>query len=176
MSTVDTPDKATALLDRYFAVRARFTVTEMDQATTDKLKQVENYILEHGTPEHLIRLYIAKRDDKDAFKKEYEAKVDSTDAFLAAAESVLKRHLREQGLQSFAAADGSGTAFRKTMTSVTVKDKEQFRQWVKSDDDRWDYLDMKANKTAVVAFKESNDGALPDGIGWREEEVVQVRR
>lgn len=179
---MDTPTatpstKTDQLVERYFALADALPGVE-DKTVRDKyiaaLKQIEDHLLEHGTAEHLVRLYVHKRDEIDAIKKECDARKAAAESLQASIEGRLKRVLREQGLTS--SATEYGTFFTKNMTSVTVADKEAFRTWVQEDPDRWAFLDLKANKTAVVTHKEENNGALPAGLNWREEEVLQVRR
>ena len=78
-----------------------------------------------------------------------------------------------QGLTSLPTK--SGTPYMTEKTSVTVSDPAAYKAWIEEDPARWVFLDVKANKTAVVAYKEEFDD-LPPGLNWRAEVAVNVRR
>lgn len=175
--TVEAPSKLDQLVDRYFAIRQRLK-DDPKSEQADKYRaavgQIEDHVLTHGTPDHIVRVYIAKRDDKEEVLRLAKLQNESTDAWLCAAEATLKRFLNEQKLTS--SATEFGRFYKKSRNSVTVGDKESFLGWIKQDEARWVFLDVKANKTAAVEYKDANGGALPDGLNYREEEVVEVRR
>ena len=123
--------------------------------------------------DNVVAGYIALRDKKTARKKKFEEDVAALDAAMDKMENFFLTTMRAQGLKSLPTA--AGTPYMTTKTSVTVADPASYWTWVLSDPDRVAFLDIKANKTAVVAFKEEHDD-LPPGLSWREEIACNVKR
>lgn len=127
----------------------------------------------------VVERYIQMRDKKTALKKAYEADVAQIDSTLERCEAFFLANMNRLGLESLPTK--FGVPYKSRQTSVRVADPVMFRDWVQSgpppdaEDTRWVCLDVKANKTAVAAFKEANDD-LPPGLNWREEVIVNVRR
>jgi hypothetical protein len=100
---------------------------------------------------------------------------------LAAPKAALEK-LRIGMLQTLDAAGaqnikipGVGTMFKKLQTSVSVKDWESSLEWVRTGG-RWDFLERRMNKTAVVAFAEENAGQLPPGVSMTQAYEATVQR
>lgn len=123
--------------------------------------------------ENLVQKYITLRDKKSVMKKAFDASVESIDAMLAKLESHFLTVMKAQGLTSLPTA--AGTPYQSNKTSVTVADPAAYFAWVLESPERSAFLDIKANKTAVVAYKEEH-ADLPPGLNWREELGVNVRR
>jgi hypothetical protein len=121
----------------------------------------------------LVEMYIHLRDKKAARKKKYEEDVAAIDAGMAKLEGVFITAMRQQGLTSLPTK--AGTPYMSNKTSVTVADPAIYYAWVLENPDRAAFLDIKANKTAVLAWKEENND-LPPGLNYREEINVNVRR
>lgn len=120
----------------------------------------------------LIGKYIALRDRVGEREKQHKEELAPMKEMLTRIEAVLQQRLDAEGANSVNTPNG--TAFKTSKTSVTVADKDSFMEWLRSQG-RFDMLDVRPNKTAVVAYREEmND--LPPGLNWREEVVVQVRR
>lgn len=122
--------------------------------------------------EPLIDRYIKLRDKKAVMKAEYEASVAKIDEAMTKVENFLLGHLNANSIDSVGSE--AGTAFKSKVTSATVAGRDEFMGYVR-ENDAWNLLDVRANKTAIVEFKEANND-LPPGITWREETVVRIRR
>lgn len=122
--------------------------------------------------EQLIDRYVKLRDRKAEMKAAYDLSVAQIDEAMTKVENFILGHLNENGIDSVGAP--AGTAFKKSMTSATVGDRDAFMGYVKANE-AFNLLDVRANKTAIAEFKELNND-LPPGVNWREEVVVQIRR
>jgi hypothetical protein len=122
--------------------------------------------------EDLIDRYIKLRDKKAEMKAAYELSVARIDDAMEKVENVIHQHLNANGLASVGA--NAGTAFKSTVSSATVNDRDAFMGYVRNAE-AFNLLDVRANKTAIIEFRQANND-LPPGITWREEEVIRVRR
>ncbi len=120
----------------------------------------------------LVDTYIRLRDQKDAIRKDYQAKVGKIDAALSKIETVFLKTLDKAGVESFRSP--AGTVFKKTQTYVSTVDKEAFLSYVQ-EHDAWHLMDIRAGKVAVREFVEDT-GTPPPGVNIRNELTVQVRR
>lgn len=120
----------------------------------------------------LFARYIALRDLKDKYKKEYQKKVEDIDAGLERCEAFILTHLTNMGVKSISTP--AGTAYQSTRTTASVADWPMVLDWIKQKGE-WDMLERRVNKSFVEAFRNEYDD-LPPGVNWREEKVVNVRR
>jgi len=123
--------------------------------------------------ERVVAQYIQLRDAKKDHKAAFDAAVADIDTAMAQCEAYFLKTMRAQGLTSL--PTGAGTPYQSSRTSVRVVDPRLYFAWILESPDRSAFLDIKANKTAVVAFKEEHQD-LPPGLDWHEEIVVNVRR
>ncbi len=122
----------------------------------------------------IVAKYIALRDKKADLKKAYEAQVETIDQAMEKCEAYFLTVMRAQGLESLPTK--AGTPYKTTRSSVSIADPGQYWDWVMEDlENRRAFLDLKANKTAVVAFREEH-ADLPPGLNYSEAVVVNVRR
>lgn len=121
----------------------------------------------------LVEIYIKLRDIRAQRKAAFEND-DAADKFKQEKiEGLLLVRFAESGHESIKTA--SGTAYKTTKTSASIADKDAFfNGWVVPNQ-AWEFLDIKANKTSIVDYKNLN-GELPPGINWREELTLNVRR
>lgn len=122
--------------------------------------------------DEVIALYIEKRDEKTALKKAYDESVADIDVLLKKIENKFLEQFNKSGQTS--AQTGAGTAFTKQRTSDKVIDRTAFLQFVK-DEDAFDFIESKCNKTALDQFIAENDD-LPPGVTRSSETIVQIRR
>lgn len=122
--------------------------------------------------DEVIALYIAKRDEKTALKKVYDDAVEDINVLLKKIENKFLEQFLKTGQDS--TSTGAGTAFTKERTSDKVIDREAFLQFVK-DNDAFDFIESKCNKTALDQFIEENKD-LPPGVNRTSETIVQIRR
>jgi hypothetical protein len=120
----------------------------------------------------VVERYVQIRDKKAEMKKAFEASVAPLTEAMDRLENAVLKALNDQGVESVRTK--AGTAYKSTSTSATVADWEQVLPWIK-ENDRWDMLEKRVNKTAVEQFRTDNDD-LPPGINWREAITVNVRR
>lgn len=120
----------------------------------------------------LVVQYIALRDRR-ATRKQAFTNEDAADAALQKKiEAVLLKQFSALGMDSIKTEHG--TAYRSLLTSVTVADREAFLEFCIGTG-ATELLDVRANKTSVVQYKEAT-GQLPPAVNWREEATVNVRR
>lgn len=124
------------------------------------------------TIETIVEKYVALRDKKAEIKKAYTAKVEAIDQAMDQLEAFIAAKLAELGVESMRTT--AGTAYKTTRTSATVADWPMVLDWVRQNE-QWDALEKRVNKTYVEAYRTENDD-LPPGVNWTEEAVVQIRR
>jgi hypothetical protein len=119
-----------------------------------------------------VEKYIALRDKKAQMKKACDEKVAKIDAVLDKIEAALLKFFDASGQES--AKTQHGTAYTQLRESVTVASRDDYFDFVK-EEDRWDMLESRANKIAVLQYKEEH-GELPPGLNYRAERIVNIRR
>lgn len=138
----------------------------------------------------MVDLYVKLRDERAEKKKLFDAALAKYDDGMEKIESILLGQLMKNNADSMSTA--AGTFFKVAKISCTVADKDAFLGWVKQDlEHRLDYVDARAAKTNIVAFKKEQEKALetlrqldpaatldilPPGIGWSEMTGLNVRR
>jgi hypothetical protein len=122
--------------------------------------------------DEVIALYIEKRDEKTALKKVYDDACEDINVLLKKIENKFLEQFLKTGQDS--TSTGAGTAFTKQRTSDKVIDREAFLQFVK-DNDAFDFIESKCNKTALDQFIEEKKD-LPPGVTRTSETIVQIRR
>lgn len=120
----------------------------------------------------LVAIYIQLRDRRAQRKAAFENDDASDKSKQEKIESILLERFNESGTESVRTE--AGTAYKSTRTSVTTADRDTLLGWVR-ENEAWDFLDVKPNKTNVVDFRNEHDD-LPPGINWREEVTINVRR
>lgn len=124
--------------------------------------------------EQLVSMYVKLRDRKDDLERAHKDKLAAINAGMEKLEAIFMTHMKQQGLTSL--PTNAGVPYQNRVTSVTIADKLAFKNWLMEDQERIDaFLDFKANKPAVVAFRDAHDD-LPPGLNYREEIVVRVRK
>ena len=119
----------------------------------------------------LVERYIKLRDSKEAMNALLKLKLQPITAEMEEIEKQLKYFLDEGNLDSV--KTGSGTFFKKSITSVTVRDMDEVLEFVK-ENAAYDLFERKVNKTAVMAYIEDN--VHVPGVEVMTEIKVQVRR
>jgi len=119
-----------------------------------------------------VSIYIKMRDKKAQMKAEFDASVAPLNEKMEKLEAKLLDVFNKTGIDSVKTE--FGTAYTTTRVTASVADREIFMTHVRENDD-WALLEVRASKTAVEQYRETNDD-LPPGISMREERVVNVRR
>lgn len=121
----------------------------------------------------LLKLFIGLRDRRAQRKAAYDEDDASDKDKQNKIEIEFLRRFQERGIDNVSARD-VGTAYKSTRASATVADWEAVLDHVR-ENDAWELLERRVNKTAVEQFK-SVDGDLPPGVNWSETQVVNFRR
>ena len=87
-------------------------------------------------------------------------------------ERLLLAECNEMGVESLRTS--AGTAYKTVKHSVTVADKDAFRNFIKNED-AWYFADLRANAPAVRAYLDENDH-LPPGVNMSSWAAVNVKR
>ena len=122
--------------------------------------------------DQLIQTYRRVREMMEADKEEFSKQQAPKTELKEALETEAKRRLSDRGSDSFKTPHG--TCFQQMDTSVTVKDKAAFFDWL-NDNDNWDYADIRAGKKAIQEYAEEKNGDLPPGINMSQRVVVRFR-
>lgn len=120
----------------------------------------------------LVEIYIDLRDRRAKRKAAFENEDADDKGKQEKIEGMLLQRFAAEGIDSVKSP--AGTAYTSTRTSATVADGQVFFDFCR-ENDMWDLVDKRANKTAVAAYRNENDD-IPPGINWSECLVVNVRR
>lgn len=120
-----------------------------------------------------VARYIELRDNKAKKKAEFDQQLARYDEAMGKIEAVLLKSLNESNMESVRTE--AGTCFKQVQTRVSVADWDAVRGFI-ADNDMWHMLDKRVNKTAVLQYKQEHEGAIPPGLNYSEEIVINVRR
>lgn len=121
----------------------------------------------------VVGKYIQLRDRKAQIKKEYSDKVEKIDEAMAKIENaILATFDKMGGVQSIRTTHG--TPYISLRESVTVADRDSYFDFVR-EHEAWDMLESRANKTAVLQYKQEHD-ELPPGLNYRAERMINIKR
>lgn len=121
----------------------------------------------------LLKMFIALRDRRTERKAAYQADDESDRTKQDKIEAEFLRRFQDRGIDNVSARS-IGTAYKSTRSSATVGDWDSFLDHVR-DNDAWELLEHRANKSAVEQFRVENED-LPPGVNWTETQVVNFRR
>lgn len=134
-----------------------------------------DHLTQGKTPADVIALYVQLRDGKKQAADVYDTwEKANFGGPMEHLERWLLDKLNELGVDSLSGPDGTGTAYKKLTTSVTVADQREFRRHVIGSE-HWDLIDWRANKTAVTDGVEKGEG-LPPGVNFNQFFTVGIRR
>jgi len=120
-----------------------------------------------------VTLYIQLRDKKAQMKSDFDASVAPITEKMDKLEAKLLDVFNKTGMDSVKTEHG--TAYTAVRTTASVADREAFMEFVKANEE-WSLLEVRASKTAIEQFRDSNDNELPPGVNIRSERVVNIRR
>ena len=120
-----------------------------------------------------VTLYIQLRDKKAQMKSDFDASVAPITDKMEKLEAKLLDVFNKTGMDSVRTEHG--TAYTAVRTTASVADREAFMEFVKANEE-WSLLEVRASKTAIEQFRDSNDNELPPGVNIRSERVVNIRR
>lgn len=121
------------------------------------------------TLEQMVDNYVKIRDAKDNAKKAFTLETGRMTAALVKLDGLILAAL--EGAESIKTQ--YGTAYTKSRTSCSVKDREAFYKFA-LDTENLGAIDMKANAKAVRELMQ--DGVVVPGVNYSETLVVGVRR
>ena len=126
-----------------------------------------------GTPTvaMMIGKVIELRDRVDAKTKAYKDSIKQDETDIDLLENLLLAEINKLGGQSIKTANG--TAFRATLTSFRVADRECWVNWVIANN-QGDMLTLHVAKDAVKEFTDQN--GLPPGLNMTTIHRCNVRR
>lgn len=119
-----------------------------------------------------VSIYIKMRDKKAQMKAEFDASIAPLNEKMEKLEAKLLDVFNKTGMDSVKTE--FGTAYTTTRVTASVADREIFMNHIKENDE-WALLEVRASKTAVEQYRDTNND-LPPGVSMREERVVNIRR
>jgi phage host-nuclease inhibitor protein Gam len=120
-----------------------------------------------------VSLYIQLRDKKAEMKAEFDASIAPLNDKMDKLEAKLLDVFNKTGMDSVKTENG--TAYTAVRTTASIADREAFMEFVKANEE-WSLLEVRASKTAIEQFRDSNNDELPPGVNIRSERVVNIRR
>lgn len=118
-----------------------------------------------------VEQYVKLRDYKKKADDEFKESMTRVNEAMKKLEAELMKGLDEQGVESIRGE--TGTAYIKTQTSASVKDREEFLKFVFTTKNL-ELLDVRANKKIVRELGEQ--GTAVPGVNYTELKQVGVRR
>lgn len=126
------------------------------------------------TNDQLIDAFVKLRDKSEDMEADLKKRLAPVKEAMARIEAVMHKRLVDSGTDAF--KTGSGTAFLKEQTSVTVKEwASQTLPFIIANN-RWDLLEASVGKKATLAHMEANGGNPPPGVKFTSRIVCQIRR
>jgi nitrogen regulatory protein PII len=122
--------------------------------------------------DELAEKYAKIRDKVSELEAAHKEKLAPFKEALEKIEVHMLTIFNEQGTEN--AKTAFGTFYKAKQTSATVASKEDFRTYILSHD-RWDLVDMRAQKTAVAEFVETSQEP-PPGVNWTSRFTVNFRK
>jgi phage host-nuclease inhibitor protein Gam len=120
-----------------------------------------------------VSLYIQLRDKKAEMKADFDASIAPLNDKMDKLEAKLLDVFNKTGMDSVKTENG--TAYTAVRTTASIADREAFMEFVKANEE-WSLLEVRASKTAIEQFRDSNNDELPPGVNIRSERVVNIRR
>jgi len=119
-----------------------------------------------------VKKYLDLRDERDAIKQRHKEELAGITDQMKKIEFAIQKFFHKTGQKS--AKTDAGTPYLQTRVTATVADPEQFFAFVR-DTDGFDFLENRANKTAVQAYMEEHDEP-PPGVRVTTQQVVNINR
>jgi hypothetical protein len=127
------------------------------------------------SPVELISQYVKLRDGKKQAEAVFEAWLqENFKTRMTEIEAQLLEKMRELGVQSLRGPDGTGTAYQKVTTSVTIADASEFRRHVIGSE-QWDLTEWRASKTTIQELVEKGE-AVPPGVNYTQFMTIGIRK
>lgn len=118
-----------------------------------------------------VSQYIQLRDHKAKAKKAFDASMERLNLGMEKLEAEILAGLDAEGLLNI--KTDNGTAYKNTMSSATVKDREAFEEWAEQTGNKG-AMDIRANKKAIRELLDK--GVKVPGVKFTETVTIGVRR
>ena len=129
--------------------------------------------MEKPSAAQLIKKYIECRDSVTKITERHNQELLPYKNGMTLIEGLLAEEINKQ--ESLSIKTEFGTAYRSTMTSFKVADREAWFDWVINNDHR-DMLTAAVAKDAVKAFMEENGGTPPPGLNMTQIYNINILR
>jgi len=123
------------------------------------------------TPAVMIEKYLQLRRKVDEIKEKHKTELAPFLKVMEQLEAGLLDHLNQAGTDSTHAK--AGTAYKNTVTSVTVQDWAKTLDYIK-ETNSWDLLEARVSKTGALEIVEETKEPIP-GVQITQVIVLRVR-
>jgi hypothetical protein len=123
------------------------------------------------TPAWLIEEYLKLRNKVNEIKQKHAEQLEPYATVMQAIEGQLLDHLSKNELGSV--KSDSGTAYKQTVTSVTVDNWDQALSWIQ-EHNAWDLLERRVSKQVATTIIEESQKPIP-GVKISQALVLRVR-
>jgi len=123
------------------------------------------------TPAWLIEEYIKLRNKVNEIKAKHAEQLEPYATVMQAIEGQLLDHLQKNELGSV--KGDTGTAYKQTITSVTVSDWDQVLRYIQ-ENQCWDLLERRVSKQVATTTVEESQKPIP-GVKISQALVLRVR-
>lgn len=123
------------------------------------------------TPAWLIEEYIKLRNKVNEIKTKHAEQLEPYGTVMQTIESQLLDHLQKHELSSVKGE--TGTAYKQTITSVTVDNWDQVLRYIQ-ENQAWDLLERRVSKQVTQTMIEESQKPIP-GVKISQALVVRVR-
>lgn len=122
--------------------------------------------------DELAEKYAKIRDKVAELEAAHKDKLAPYKAAMDKIEQAMLESFNASGTES--ARTAFGTFYKQKATSATVSDWHATLQWIR-DNERWDALDKRVNKTAVSEYIDEHEEP-PPGINWSTSYKINFRK
>lgn len=136
-------------------------------------EQLMEMVKDHP-PGDLIDKYIKARDAKKEVERLAKLEAAKFQDFMDAVEIELMRKLDESKTDNLSVR-GVGVAYRKFKTQHQISNWDLTIAQIQREQ-MWHMLTHNVRKEAVEEYMAAHDGKTPDGVEWRVEQTVEIRR
>lgn len=119
----------------------------------------------------LVKKYLQLRDKKAEIQQKHKEELAPYNEAMEKIEAMLLQTFEQMGVESVKTR--YGTPYISLRETVSVASRDDYIGFVK-ENEAWEFLESRANKSAVLAYKEEH-GELPPGINYRAERKINVR-
>lgn len=121
----------------------------------------------------LVSAYMKMRAARSDLAAKFKQEDGALKEKMAVIEGHMLKFLQTNGTDS--AKTEAGTFFRQENIQPAAQDWDTFYKWV-AENDAFDAITRRINKSFVASYMEENEGATPPGVSVHREYVVRVRK